>query len=191
MSIKTYFQQTCPLCRKALRLDVDLLGKSVPCDYCGAELVARDGEPAAPPGVGMQAWPLLLVNSQCERLDQLAQWFGRSGMHVIKAHHPRMALEAADSRLRSFRVAIVDYALPEIDGLELTQKLMRRVQDLRVILLADPEHGVPEEAAYAAGAWQFLPCKAPLEQLESLVEEAYCSCQSVDAVSQALLQRMS
>lgn len=44
MSLKPYYAQKCPSCRKVSSYDVELLGFEVSCYHCGHCYEARDGD---------------------------------------------------------------------------------------------------------------------------------------------------
>ena len=44
MTLKPYYAQKCPACRKASSFDVGLLGFEVNCNHCGHSYEARDGD---------------------------------------------------------------------------------------------------------------------------------------------------
>ncbi len=69
-------------------------------------------------------------------------------------------------------VALVDLRMPEVDGLELTRRLLAVRSDLPIVVLTG--HGaVPEAvAAMRAGAFDFLTKPAPLDLVESTLARA-------------------
>ena len=71
---------------------------------------------------------LLIVDDDPDQLDILSRIFPRSDYYVVAVNHPRRALEAASSQ--QFQVALLDLSLPDMDGIELMQRL-QRTQDSR------------------------------------------------------------
>ena len=45
LSQRSVFYQTCPVCGRSLRMNVDAFGRRVTCVHCGGELRATGGEP--------------------------------------------------------------------------------------------------------------------------------------------------
>ena len=83
---------------------------------------------------------ILIVEDDPEQLDVLTRRFIQTGCRVVAVHHPRQALAAAS--FRPFRVALLDARLPEIDGLDLMQRLKRIQHDIQVIILADHDYSM-------------------------------------------------
>lgn len=115
---------------------------------------------------------LLIVEDDLDQLDALTRWFTRAGCRVTAAHHPRQALAAAT--LHPFQVALVNHALPEIDGIELTRQLRALLHDVQVIVLSDEADAVPKAKAAGAVACLIKPCKKAL--LEATVEDVFERC---------------
>ena len=76
---------------------------------------------------------LLIVEDDPEQLDALVRWFILAGYEVTGAHHPSQALEAAS--LRQFQVALLDANLPEMDGLQLMQRLNLHQDGIQAVIL--------------------------------------------------------
>jgi DNA-binding response OmpR family regulator len=115
---------------------------------------------------------LLIVEDDPDQLDILARRFSRIGYHVTAAHHPRRALAAAT--FHTFQVAIVNHALPEIDGILLTRRLRALRQDVQVIILTSETEVVLKARAAGALACLIKPCKQAV--LEATVEDLFESC---------------
>lgn len=112
---------------------------------------------------------LLIVEDDRDQLDAATRWFIEAGCQVLGVAHPRQALQAAS--FRQFQVALLDASLPEMDGLELMQRL-KRIQDaVQVVILSGYQY--PEQRAKADGAFACLvkPCRMAL--LEATVENAF------------------
>lgn len=122
-------------------------------------------------GLMETACSLLLVDDDEEFLDILARRFRRRGLTVKLAASAQAAVEAAEQHV--FHVAVVDRSLPGLDGLELMDRLRKRMPDLRVIVLSG--HGDAQAIAYARqrGAFEYLVKPSPLAELEAAVTRAY------------------
>jgi DNA-binding NtrC family response regulator len=103
---------------------------------------------------------LLIVDDDPDQLSILSRTFSRSDYHVVVVDHPRRALEAASSQ--QFQVALLDLSLPDMDGIELMQRLQRIQDDLQVIILSGYDY--PCSNAKADGAFAVLtkPCSLAL-----------------------------
>ncbi|WP_254509009.1 response regulator [Anatilimnocola floriformis] len=112
---------------------------------------------------------LLIVDDDSDQVDTLARCFIRDGWHVVGVVHPRQALEAAS--FQQFQVALLDLSLPELDGIQLMQRLRRTQEDLQVILLSGYEY--PASEAKAAGAFACLTKPCGLALLKAKVGEAF------------------
>jgi len=112
---------------------------------------------------------LLIVDDNPDQVNLLAQWFTRDGWCVVGVGHPRQALQAAS--LQQFHVALLDLSLPEMDGIQLMQRLMRNQEVLQVILLSGYEY--PASEAKAAGAYACLTKPCNLTLLKARVIEAF------------------
>jgi len=88
---------------------------------------------------------LLIVEKEPLELENLARTFIADGYQVVVIGHPRQALEAAS--FRQFHAAIINYDLPDMDGIELTRRLRATQRSLQVILLADKP--LPANMAFA------------------------------------------
>jgi two-component system response regulator (stage 0 sporulation protein F) len=112
---------------------------------------------------------ILIVEDAPEQLDELTGWFIQAGYRVVAVHHPRQALEAAS--FRPFQVALLDARLPEIDGLDLMQRLKRMQHDMQVIILGGGNYFMQRARSNGALYCVSKPCPLPL--LESLVANAF------------------
>ena len=115
-------------------------------------------------------YSLLIVEDDLDTLDALSRWFIRTGFDVTPVFHPRQALSAAT--IKPFHVALIDYTLPEMDGLCLCQRLQRIVRDLRVILLASHADPVLHGAAVDARVFSCVLKPFRLTDVERAVESA-------------------
>ncbi len=113
---------------------------------------------------------ILLVVLDREFADPLCRRLLRSGFQVTALRHPRQALEAAS--LRDYDVAVLDYDLPEFDGLALMRKLNRRVANLPAVLLSARAGSEDEDDALAHGAFACLAKSCRLTELAAVIERA-------------------
>lgn len=103
-------------------------------------------------------WPsLLIVDDNPDRLGMSTNLFIKRGCHVIPTSHPRRALEAAS--IHMFHVALINFSLPEMDGMELLRRLKRIQHSLQGIILTsqDDEYQHTEAGAFAILTTPLLP----------------------------------
>ncbi len=170
MFMKTCFRQDCPVCGRPLRIAVELLGRDAICEHCQGNFVATDPTTSANRDVISLVQPLLIVQPNRGQLDMLTRRFTELAYVVTPVYHPRQALEAAT--FKDFRVAVIDGSLPEIDSLELAQRLSGLVRNLTVILLVEPNHALLTDDFPSEAIWMVLEKPCPLKRLESAVENA-------------------
>jgi len=92
-----------------------------------------------------------------------------AGYEVIEAETGRQALERASSGVD---LAILDYRLPDIDGLAVLKQLKQLDPDILVILLTAYANVESAVSAMKLGAFHFLNKPFDLEALVALVEQA-------------------
>lgn len=112
---------------------------------------------------------LLIVEDDSDQLAVLERRFIRAGYQVVGVQHPRQALAA--SSLRPFQVAIINYELPEMDGIELAHHLQRRLGNLQVILQSYDALAAPD--AESAGVFACLVKPVRMSLLEATVKRAF------------------
>lgn len=112
---------------------------------------------------------LLIVEDDLDQLAMLKRWFIRAGYQVTGVRYPRHALGAA--ALRPFQVAVINYTLPEMNGIELMHQLRRRLGNIPTVILSYDTLAVSD--AETAGAFACLgkPCMKSL--LEATVKDAF------------------
>lgn len=101
-----------------------------------------------------QAPPIVLIDDDRAWLETLADFFEDKGYPVRAAQEGRAGLallEQGDAGL-----AIVDFQMPEINGLELLRRLRRGGRDLDVLIMSSDDDPSLPGRALAAGARAFL-----------------------------------
>jgi DNA-binding response OmpR family regulator len=94
------------------------------------------------------------------------------GFQVTQAGDGREALSLTEKR--TFGVLLVDWQMPEMDGIELTQQLRARgMHDTCVIMLTARDGDVDYEQAYLAGVDDYLSKKVRDVELLSRVHSAF------------------
>ena len=117
----------------------------------------------------MSEYSLLLVDDDEDLLETFSTWFSRRGFHVTTAHHPRLAMAA--TAYNKFDAAIVDITLPEMNGLELIDKL-KAMSDLSIIVLSGDDNPKLHDAAVEQGVYRFLLKPVSMRAVEEVVRES-------------------
>ncbi len=113
---------------------------------------------------------VLLVDDEQDFRDVLAQRMNNKGLDVDTAGSGQTAIEMVDSK--RYDAVILDLAMPEMDGIETLERLLKKQPNLQVIVLtgqATVELGVK---AVKMGAVDFLEKPAKIESLVEKVEKA-------------------
>lgn len=113
---------------------------------------------------------LLLVDDDHELRSDIAQYLNSRGYRVQQCADGEEAL--AQSERRAFDVAILDMAMPGLNGLEVLQRLKARGAECEVVMLTG--EGTIETAVEAMklGAREFLSKPVSLRELDRLVRKA-------------------
>jgi DNA-binding NtrC family response regulator len=114
---------------------------------------------------------LLVVDDDAEFRSVVARRFQRRGCDVANTGSPLEALQL--SQERRFDVAILDIAMPEMDGVRLLERLKQVTPETQVIMLTG--QGTIDTAirAMKLGAYDFLTKPCELAELEVQVQRAY------------------
>lgn len=112
---------------------------------------------------------ILLVDDDIDICSNMADILVDLGYKVEWAHDGRTALEMI-GRSR-YDVAVLDYKMPGMNGVTLTQEI-RRVRPDMVSVLVTAHAGSTKEEALAAGAWQVLAKPVKMPRLLNLVDQA-------------------
>ena len=107
---------------------------------------------------------LLFVEDEADFRETTARWMTRKGHRVAEADNAQEALKLLSRQ--QFEVAVVDYNMPGISGVELLQRMKEDDVDTEVIILTG--QGSIESAVQAMklGACDYLTKPFPLDDLE-------------------------
>ncbi|WP_084174522.1 response regulator [Afifella pfennigii] len=117
---------------------------------------------------------LLLVDDDCEVLEELGEGLEALGLPSLRASTGRQALEVVQ-RHPELQVIITDLQMPQIDGIELLQKLAarRRLRPLSAIVLTGNASLDRAVAALRLNAVDFLQKPVLPEEVASAVRRAF------------------
>ena len=115
-------------------------------------------------------YKILLIDDDANCLDAVDQILRREGYDTLLTENGKAAAKmAAES---SVDLAIVDYNMPEIDGLRVLQEIRRERPDLPVLLMtAEPSQEL-ELASIRAGAFSFISKPINIPVFKQIVAEA-------------------
>jgi DNA-binding NtrC family response regulator len=97
---------------------------------------------------------VLLIDDDRAWLETLADCLERQGFVVRTAERPVLGLALLEKY--DVRAVVVDFRMPEMDGLELLRQVQRRRRHLPVLLLSSEEDPTLARRALQEGAWAFL-----------------------------------
>jgi DNA-binding response OmpR family regulator len=130
---------------------------------------------------------IALIDDNRAWLDTLAEFLQDRGYHVRTALGARLGL----ALLNDFdaAAAVIDFRMPDMDGLQLLRLLRQRRQGMRVLLLSGEEDEQLESRALAEGAAAFLSkATAPALLLQMLLQSLAAATAPGGASGQLLRQ---
>lgn len=113
---------------------------------------------------------VLLVDDEADFLEVLSERMQQRGMNVSTSTSARDALKKVEDE--SFDAVVLDLMMPEMDGIEALQALLKKKPDLQVILLtgqASLDKGIK---AMKLGALDFLEKPVDIQTLQAKIKEA-------------------
>jgi CheY-like chemotaxis protein len=120
----------------------------------------------------MKASTLLCVDDDSGIREFYEMLLTSFGYEVLLAEDGRSALELFHSKPNKIAAVILDYQMPEMNGLELAAELKRFLPNLPIVMISgsnpELEEGSPVDAALAKG----VDAEKLVAKLESLLAEA-------------------
>jgi CheY-like chemotaxis protein len=92
----------------------------------------------------MNKLPILIVEDEPDGADMVKRLLDAVGLKSTHAPSAEFALDALEANPQGFQAAIVDLALPEMDGIELMQVIRRTPQFAHLPLIAVTAFHTPE-----------------------------------------------
>lgn len=114
---------------------------------------------------------ILLVDDEVDFLNTISDRLALKGFDVVAASNGRDAVASAEKDL--FDVAIVDFQMPEMDGVHVVKLLKERHKYLEIIMLTG--HATIDSAVECTklGAFKYLEKPYDFEKLVNVIKEAY------------------
>lgn len=115
-------------------------------------------------------YTILLVDDDPDCLDAVDQILRREGYETLPVGEGRLALEAMATT--NIDLAIVDFDLPDMDGLHVLYEIKRMRRDLPVIIMTARTPKELRLASLEAGAHSFIPKPIHIPNLRQIVARA-------------------
>ena len=110
---------------------------------------------------------ILIVDDEDDVRTFLAQILSEDGYYITAVATARQALAAI--RNREFELVVLDFSLPDGDGLEITRQIRSEIPHLHILAISGFMVGEMPHEAVAAGASAALPKPAsPFELRQSV-----------------------
>ncbi len=113
---------------------------------------------------------LLLVDDEADFRDSAQQYFEKRGYRVVAVANGTNALLAIQSQ--QFDVAVVDVHMPEMDGVQLLERLRTEDDSLQVIMLTGGATIPTAVASIKAGAVDYVTKPIRLADLDRLIQKS-------------------
>jgi DNA-binding response OmpR family regulator len=113
---------------------------------------------------------VLVVDDEPDTCANLADILSELGYRVEVAYNGPQALALAEQRM--YDLALLDWRMPGMDGLELYRRLKERSAGTVVILVTAYASGEMTQRAHDAGAWKVLSKPVDIDVLLALVQQA-------------------
>ncbi len=113
---------------------------------------------------------VLLVDDEIEFLEVMSERMEARGMSVTTATSADQALAAIEKE--SFDAIVMDFQMPEMDGMEALKAIKTKKPELQIILLTGYATVEKTVEAMKIGATDFLEKPADLEALSQKIKKA-------------------
>lgn len=113
---------------------------------------------------------VLLVDDEKEFLEIMSQRMSAIGMEVTTASSAKQALSILEKK--TFDAIVMDFQMPEMDGMEALKAIKNKNPELQIILLTGYATVEKTVEAMKIGATDFLEKPADLESLSEKIKQA-------------------
>ena len=112
---------------------------------------------------------ILIVDDDEDLLEIMVERMRMRGMTVVSAKTTIEAFTLIEQE--TFDVMIIDFMLPEIDGLQAIKMIREKQPGMRIILQTAYATIEKESEALALGAWDVVEKPADLDRLTELIKQ--------------------
>ena len=116
---------------------------------------------------------VLVVDDDPSQCLEIAEYLHRRGFEVLEANDAQSALQIMETRMP--RVVISDIAMPEVDGIWMTQKATAQGTRTKIILMSGNSDMVRAANLKHSGAFAVIHKPVPLKMLANFVERVVAS----------------
>jgi PAS domain S-box-containing protein len=127
--------------------------------------------PAAAVARGPHFETVLVCDDDVAVRELIANVLRLRGYVVLEANHGGHALEVADAHAESIHMLVTDLLMPELGGIELSQRLRAKLPALKVLYIS----GFAEQTAYLSGPMEPRTYFMPKPFLPSELTETVCA----------------
>jgi CheY-like chemotaxis protein len=92
-----------------------------------------------------------------------------AGLKVLEASDGQNAVDLIETSGEVIDVVLMDYRMPRMDGVEATKKIRERFPNLPVLFISGWDEPEMKDAAFKAGAAEYLVAPIDYEQLIEVV----------------------
>jgi DNA-binding response OmpR family regulator len=110
---------------------------------------------------------VLIVEDERIQCEEVAAFLARAGLSVAMAHDGASGL--AQARRLPPRVALLDYNLPDMTGVQLAEKLRAAFPEMAILIASGRIGGLSEQTLKALGISVFVNKPLPLGPLRQAV----------------------
>jgi DNA-binding response OmpR family regulator len=110
---------------------------------------------------------VLIVEDERIQCEEMAAFLARAGLSVAMAHDGATGL--AQARRFPPRVALLDYNLPDMTGVQLAEKLRAAFPEMAILIASGRIEGLSEKTLKALGISVFVNKPLPLGPLRQAV----------------------
>lgn len=110
---------------------------------------------------------VLIVEDEIIQCDEMADFLTRGGLSVQTAHDGATAIHAA--KQAPARVALLDYNLPDMTGVQLAGRLRTLFPEMAIMITSGRIEGLSEETLKEIGITVFVNKPLPLGALRQAV----------------------
>ncbi len=113
---------------------------------------------------------ILIVEDDLNTLEGLAEILSHEKYSVTKAKNARQAL--AEINKGPFNIVLIDYLLPDEDGLEISKKILKKYPEVMIIMMTAFGSVKNAVAALKSGIFDYLTKPIDLEELLIIIRRA-------------------